>query len=342
MAEESPKDKASKSLSRVQKFEAASLTQRDRLGNVFEFSDAVNPAERLISLFQKLPLGSLDFFPDNELSTIQSLSDSVFRSFQEILDFDPQVTDATSRRQTITSNLEGQYQSAFSKLHPFISFSIARTANFTELDEQGRAAIQSIEDRISDLVGAIEEKDLQAQSVLDDIRKASAEQGVSQEAIHFANEAEKHEALSETWRKYTVRTALGLGVYSVGTIFLHRIPWIAPTNQIETIQFIVSKILIFAVLAYMLALCARNFLSHKHNSIVNRHRQNALMTYRSLVNAGGSQESRDIVLQQAASAIYQLHDTGYVKGGDGASKTSLIEVLPRATVSPQLSGSTGT
>lgn len=115
--------------------------------------------------------------------------------------------------------------------------------------------------------------------------------------------------------------------------FLHKVPVISPSNAIESLQPIVSKVLIFGVVAYMLAMSVRSYLSHKHNEIVSRHRQNALKTHRSLVEAGGTHEARDIILQQAASAIYQLQDTGYVRAKETSSNT-VTELIPRTSLSP--------
>ena len=80
----------------------------------------------------------------------------------------------------------------------------------------------------------------------------------------------------------------------------------------------------------MLILSAKNFLSHQHNAIVNKHRQNALMTFNALVTAGISKESKDIVLMHAAACIFAPQETGYAKseGGASASKT-LVEMMPK-------------
>jgi hypothetical protein len=93
-----------------------------------------------------------------------------------------------------------------------------------------------------------------------------------------------------------------------------------------------SKILIFAVLAYMLLLCARNFLSHKHNAIVNKHRQNALLTFNALVAAAGTEERRDVILTYAAACIFSPQDTGYTKAGAGPQSEmplNIIQALPK-------------
>ena len=56
----------------------------------------------------------------------------------------------------------------------------------------------------------------------------------------------------------------------------------------QTYVLIADKILFFAILSYMLSLSARNFMSHKHNAVVNRHRHKALKTFKALADAASN------------------------------------------------------
>ena len=71
----------------------------------------------------------------------------------------------------------------------------------------------------------------------------------------------------------------------------------------------------FAILDYLVLFCARNFLSHKHNTIVNKHRQNALVTFNVLGEAAGKDENRDVILTYVAARIFSPQDTGHIKQG---------------------------
>ena len=86
----------------------------------------------------------------------------------------------------------------------------------------------------------------------------------------------------------------------------------------------------------MLFLSSKNFLSHKHNAIVNKHRQNALMTYTALTDSAASDESKDIVLNHASSCIFSPQDTGYIKHENSSNNTagsrSVVELIPKTTM----------
>lgn len=319
------------SLSRIQEFESSSLVQSSRLG-ASAFHSAVEPANRLISLFRLLPVGALDQFPENELNVIQSLCDVTFNIFSEVLEFDIDAGDNKQRQSALTNKISDQYQRIFSQIYPLVAYSTARTVDFNKLDEQGRAAVQGVKDQSKLILDSLAIEQSAVKSILDDVRKVAAEQGVSQQALYFKNEADLHAVQADFWRTWTFRTAVGVALFGIGSIFLHKWSWLAPSDPYASIQFTTSKLLLFFILVFVLLLCSKNFMANRHNEIVNRHRQNSLLTYKALVDAGSSPESRDVILNHAAASIFQLHDTGYAKTAEqgGASSTSIVEMIPKA------------
>lgn len=333
MADETKLEQAQASLARMQDFETGELERLD-LGKSFNFKDAVAPAERLISVFQKVPMDSLSELPDQELAKIQTQADAIFNIFTQISEFDETQQNATTARDTIINNLSNQYQKTFSNLMPFISYGVARTVDFQRLETEGRAALQGIKDQTANVLSEIETSKTDASNALEEIKRTAAEQGVSQQAHYFSEEAKTHDTQANTWKKATRNWSIGLIVYGILSFFLHEIPFFTPENTPEAIVFVTSKILIFAVLTYMLVLSARNFLSHKHNAVVNKHRQNALMTFNALVSAGQGQDTQNIVLSHASSCIFTPQDTGYTKHGSANSgpMQNISDLIPKTTV----------
>ena len=92
-------------------------------------------------------------------------------------------------------------------------------------------------------------------------------------------------------------------------------------------NYVLSKVLTLAALSFWLAFSARNYGSHRHNATLNRHRTNALQTFRSLAEAAKVEEACDVILKEAAAAIFGVHHTGYSKTG-GAEATQITQVLP--------------
>ena len=95
------------------------------------------------------------------------------------------------------------------------------------------------------------------------------------------------------------------------------------------IQLGISKVLIFAVISFMLYLSARNYLAARHNEIVNRHRQTALQTFKTLADAAKEAQSRDVVLSFAAACIFAPQPTGFGESDmpKAPSATSMVEIF---------------
>lgn len=332
MTEDAARDETSESLERIQNFDAETLPRVDDLGSSVNFQDAVEPAKRLISLYKRLSLSALQDFPVPVCQNIKSWADADFQKFQQILDFDVSSVDkpAPTRDQYIEA-LRNAYEPAFKNLHPYISYSLHRAADFQRLDTEARATLQAVSDKASKTLGSLDEQKEAAEAILKDIRDVAAEQGVTQMATYFKGEADEHSEEAKNWEKRTAWMAIAVIGFAIASLFLHKWAWLSPSNTYETVLLTTSKIIIFTVLTYLLILCARNYLNHKHNAIVNKHRQNALMTYRTMVDATDDPGSREAILIQAAACIYGMENTGYAPKGEGSgvSGRSMVEIMSR-------------
>ena len=322
-------EEAKESLQRIQYFDANSLVRREALGEDLCFEKAVKPAKRLIDLYRRLAISALDDFPKNIIDQIKNHAKNDLQKFENILDFKTTDPNAAQAHENHLNTLLSAYDASFRILHPFISYSLHKSADFQRLDSEARSTLKSIRDEAEEFTDNLKNKNDEASQILDEIRKVAAEQGVTQQAIYFSETSEKHENSSKKWLIATISISIVLGIYAFLTLFFHK--WFAPQNTYETVQLAVSKVMIFAVISYMLYLFARNFLSHKHNAIINLHRQNALLTYQALVDAGGDSSNRDIVLMQAATCIFSPQCTGYTRdlSGNLSSNKSIIEFLTK-------------
>ena len=331
-AENQALESAKGSLVRMQEFDVQTLPRETELGKSFSFRPAVEPASRLVELFKRLSPEVLNDFGMNQLEQLQQQADASFNLLNSVLQFDATQGGAHDTRQNLIRQIEESYQATFNLLHPLISYSLHKSADFQRLDREARATLQKIKDDANEITENLDQHKLEAEKALEAIRTIAAEQGVTQQAIYFKKEADNNETDAETWRNRTINMAWALGIYAVLSIFVHTIPGLIPTNIFETVQLAVSKMLIFAVISFVLYLSARNFLSHKHNAVVNRHRQNALMTYKALVEAAGEkQQASEAVIVHAAACIYAPQPTGYAAGGgsDTQGAKSVIELLSR-------------
>jgi hypothetical protein len=323
------RDEALTSLERMQSFDSATLVREADLGTRKNFAAAVERANRLIELHKRVTPRALDDFPADKLNQIKVRANHDYSLFDQILKFDPD--QPTSARDQLVSQLEGAYNQSFEALHPLISYSLHRSADFQRLDAEARAAVQGVRDQAEGITKELEKSRTEAQRVLDGIREAAAEVGVTQEAKYFREAAEYHATEAQNWKILTYKLAASLGGYAILSLFLHKWEILAPRNTYDAVQLTVSKALLFAVLSFVLYLAARNFLSHQHNAIVNRHRQNALLTYKTIADAAGDSPNRDVILTHAAACVYSPQPTGYSSDGAGSGPgvKSVVEMLTR-------------
>ncbi|NVD36755.1 hypothetical protein [Marinobacter lutaoensis] len=333
--EKTVREQTEESLLRLQEFDVSKLPRVEHLGGSLNFQDAVEPARRLISLYRRLSTTALEDFPDQSLNQIKAQCDGDYQKFGQILEFEPseQQTPSAVRDRYIDA-VKTAYDPAFNKLSPFISYSLHRSADFQRLDADARSTFQSIKDEAKAIQDSLSQQREEAEGILRDIRETAAEQGVTQQAIYFQTESSQHNTDADKWEKRTIVISAVLGLFAIGSLFLHKWDWLSPTSTYETAQLVTSKILIFAVLTYLLVLSARNYLNHKHNSIVNKHRQNALMTYKAMVDATDDAGSREAILIQAASCIFNPQTTGYTNSSESqaVSGKSMVEILSKPVV----------
>lgn len=319
-------------LERVQSFEPETLGRVEDLGRQLNFADAVKPAEAIVAVYKRIPMSALPDFTDRQLNVIREQADADYSLFEDILDFNAASGDAAGTRTLLLDNIKGRRDKLFDQVWQYVAYGVARITDTSLLETQARATIQGIKDQAATLTSQLNKAKGDADNALAAIRDAATEQGVSQQAFYFKDEALSQESLADKWLRYTYRFAAALGSFAILSLFLHKFEWIKPSNIGEMFQLVTSKILIFAVLGYMLIMSARNYTTHKHNAVVNRHRQNALLTYRALVTAAEGTGTHDIVLAHAASCIFSPQETGFAhgKGDAGTGSKSILELLTKS------------
>jgi hypothetical protein len=320
------------SLERIQRFDASTLARIEELGRQLSFEDAVEPAQRVIDLFKRVPESILSSLVDSQLNTIKGRADAEYNRFSEVMAFSASQNNAAQARSNLIQQIKGAYDTSFPELWQFIAFGIANNTDSASLESRARAVLQDIEDRATALTDELATKESKAEDVLKHIQAVAAEQGVSQQAEFFKRRADDHEKQATWWRNATGVSIAVTILFAVFSALAFKFSWLRADNQFDALEFVTGKILVFITLAGLIALCAKNFLAHQHNVVLNRHRQTALQTYRVLVDAGTTSGSQDIILAYASSCIFGSQDTGFAKeGAEGGMNKSVLELMTKST-----------
>lgn len=320
---------ATDALKRIQEFDPQTLERKAVLGEDLHFGDVVPAAEKLIGLYQKVSSRILAELDSVSITKIKTAVEEDLKKFNEVLSFSAKVANPTSERDRISGNILNSYDSSFKVLMPFITYSACNAVDFQHLESEAQAHVDRISVIENQFKSYLENARTECQRITDDVRKMAAEQGVSQQAIYFKDEYENHQKQATHWFVGVLLSAIILVVFVCLTTVMHKIPYLVPQTSYDTVQLAVSKVLIFTVLSYFLYFSVKNYMANNHNAVVNKHRQNALLTFNALVDAAGESANHDIILTNAAACIFSPQVTGYIGASmDGVSAESIVKLFP--------------
>jgi hypothetical protein len=196
-----------------------------------------------------------------------------------------------------------------------------RTRLRTASEEFAQAKADA-ENKIAEALQAIEEAKTAAKT-------ASAKVGVEVHAEAFGDEVRDLEAAGKSW----LRAAVALA--SAAIVVAALMVWFMPANEGTPwlIQYGLTKVFVVGSLAAAAVWCGSIYRAHRHQITINRHRVNALRTFRAFVTAAETPEVRQAILMETTRAIFAGVPTGYLNATetntDGAGR--LVEAAAKAT-----------
>jgi hypothetical protein len=190
------------------------------------------------------------------------------------------------------------------------------------------------------------ERTTELDKVLSAAREASALQGVSAQASEFEKEAGNCLEASQKWFWGTAAVVLlsavliwfmfikawqgeagiapsqaaGMASNKFGTPVESPSTSELPEHSVEikgltvsVVEQTVARILIVTLLYSAVVWCARNYFACRHNYTINRHRRNAMQTFRAFVEGTKDPATQDFILRQAAACAFAPQQSGYLK-----------------------------
>ena len=276
--------------------------------------------------------------PDHVQELIHGVIKPCVEYFDEIYKFKPDIEDAVNLRQDLIHRMPHLLQMTFDSLTPIIAYQNSNLVDVNQMMEEVQKVRNEIPRQFEKLTqefdDIIKDRTDKADEMLKHFSLMTAESGISFQADYFAKESQEHLKQSQQWKRKIYWYSVGLGVCVVAGLLDIGYSLIPVTTVSQTIQLTVTKLLLFMILSYLLFLSVRNFMSHTHNAVVNRHRQNALLTFEALVEASQDKDTKDIILTHAASCIFSPQETGYIgtTGNSVGTDRSITEWFSRLMV----------
>lgn len=304
------------------------LERKEALGDLC-FSEGVDVFSNIISLYKELKLVDISRIPFRKLENIKRVSDDTLKLFNDISYFSltTATRDIRQERDQLLDRTYQVYNDCFESISPVLSLLLMQNTKVAEMEKQSKELLEGMESTLNEIINANKGKEIEANQILDSMRKASAEAGVSQHAIYFKQEAEDNNRHASKWLKYTIIMASSTVVFAIvatGLFFL----WSKGLKVEESIQLAVAKVLIFSILYYATVWCGRNYKAYLHNYIINKHRQNGLSTFQEFVKATNDEAIKNAVLLRSTETIFGITNSGFIQGeSDQTSNPQILEII---------------
>lgn len=319
------------SIEYIQNFDPTSIIRLKDLGLILSFESAVPILNRTIELYRRIPISQLDIVSSYVIKNLYNRSEQFKTIIKSISDFSPKNGDQVSDRDNLIDQLSDFYDGSFNEFYSLIGYFSGQRNDMAEHERKAKILLNEIDTNSSIYAEKLSNLEKEAQLILEQTKKLAAEQGVSQKAVYFKNEAIIHNLGAKKWAIFTFVSAFIFAIFAFLSMFLHKLPIFASNSSYDIVQLAISKVLIFGLLGYLVSLSARNFMSHKHNEVLNKHRQNSLLTFQSFADATRGGELQNVILNHAASCIFSPQETGYTKPSQSndAIHTRILEVAPK-------------
>ena len=300
----------------------------ETLGEKYGFKEAEDLFHQIKNLFGQLIDYDLSVIPAQRLDSINDHIDRIMNAFKNIKEFDPD-QPKNGDKPTLIKNLDESYSNFFVLITPIIGYLSSSFGFMKMLKSDADSALKDINGRRKEIEKQKKEFDNQTEQIIKSLKDSAAESGVTRHSKIFADEADDHKTLAFRW-------FLGMLFFICFACFVVYLIWdLVPKmdnpNLYQVIQYTLLKIIVFSVLYYLLLFIIRNYNAHRHNYIVNKHRQNALSSFETFVNSTTNPEIKDAVLLQTTQSIFSAQVSGYLKNeGDESNPNKFIEIIRNA------------
>ncbi|MEO9870873.1 hypothetical protein [Ekhidna sp.] len=304
------------------------LTKEQELGSQLSFKDYEPWFIKTIELFKRVKSINLEQVPHNLLQAFNGQLTNAMSHLDQVKTFQPNQNNPASVRDQLGNQVRDQYDSYYQGTLPVLTVGLLLG---NDLSIQQAKVAELLDEIKTNQEEAKKESDLtlsELQDTLKTAEEAAAKVGVSKHSKVFQLEHTDQEKKAKTWLTTTF-IILGAIAVAAGLLILF-MPEAKDTYSI--VQYTITKLIILSALFYALSISNRNYKAYMHNSVVNKHRQNALTTFETFSNASGSDvQTKNAVLLEATRTIFSNQQTGYLNADkEQESSNKIIEIIKGA------------
>lgn len=315
----------------IQNIDPGSLIREEELGKLLSFSDYFDDFVRIIDFYKRLTYLDISSLPTSQLTIIKTKATTFLSYINSIQLFTVDANNAMPQRDAVASNLINSYQDAFNQLSPIITYCEKEGTDYQALQIEVHKIVEDINAKYVEISEEFDQRKSELDIVIDAVKKAAQEVGVTQHTINFESASKKYKTLSYYWLVAIIITTV---IIIFASLFAFNSPIeIDPNDSYASYRFIQAAIARFTALFTLLIILfweVRNYNAAQHNFIINQNKQNALSTFETFVSAARDEETKNAVLMQTTKAIFSNLPSGYLKNDSGDDGSSQIIEIARS------------
>ncbi len=319
-------DNARAKIDNLSKVDAGTLARASDLSPDINFKEAVPHFEEMLELCKQLSQRDLTRLTHPQLTAISGACDRLSSLIKQVQDFTLNQNTPGDVCRNIIIGVSSAYDDVMNPLLVPLAFTATQATDYAKIEREAKGYHSTMKAEAEKLEKFIKEAHADAANALVAVKEQAAEAGVSTNAQIFVIEAEKHHTQASAWLKAAIITASI--TFIVAVAFLVAAFVYHPADLAATIQYLVAKLFVLSTLFFAVFWCSRQYRSQKHNETLNKHRANALMTFRAFVEGTGDERVKDAILLQAAQAAFVARPTGFDSPDQGLSNINpVVEIL---------------
>ena len=328
-AEQNLATQLSKNLEHLTQLKVEDVVQASKLGEMFSFSSAAPLVEKTKAICQSLASSRLDLASEAKLQALVNVTNELIRCIGEFRNFSPtQQPNATQRRDGLVIQFRSAFDQAFDVFAGVLA--ISQRQGMEQYEAEAKAAAERLKAFIDEQHTSFDTYRKSAEKEINETlgkaKQAAQEVGIVQHSTFFKLEANGHKKMARCWLGVTVLLAAAT-VYAAWVNYdrtfalLEKASATTESSATQspsqgttplTIQLAIAKLIGFSILFSAVLWSGRIYRAHRHNYVINQHRQNALSTFEAFAKATDDSPTKNAVLLQATQCIFGPQSTGYL------------------------------
>jgi hypothetical protein len=303
-----------------------SLARTDDLSRDINFYEAVPHFEDMLEIVKQLNERDIKRLGFTQLNQIVTACNQLKSFVDKVNAFTLNQNTPADVCKALIVSIQNAYDTIMEPLTLPLAFTATQATDYAKIEREAKGYHSTMKAEADRFVSMIETYRKDAEKALSAVKEQAAEAGVSTNAQIFLGDSTAHSKVAEKWLIATIIVSSITLLVASGFVVLSF--FYSPSTTSGAIQYVVSKIILLSTLSFSIYWCAQNYKSQKHNETSNKHRANALMTFRAFVEGADDSRIKDAVLMYAAQAAFSNRQTGYDGHGDDTPAINpVVEIL---------------